>query len=69
MFDVGETLIDDSREYGSWADWLRVSRHTFSATFGVVIVRGADYRDGLVDANPHWFCESLVGTTSGLYSD
>ena len=25
-FDVGETLIDESREYGTWADWLeRVS--------------------------------------------
>ena len=23
-FDVGETLIDESREYGSWADWLGV---------------------------------------------
>jgi hypothetical protein len=28
-FDVGETLIDESREYGTWADWLGVPRHTF----------------------------------------
>ena len=45
VFDVGETLVDESREYGSWADWLGVPRHTFSATFGAVIARGADHRD------------------------
>jgi FMN phosphatase YigB (HAD superfamily) len=44
-FDVGETLIDESREYGTWADWLGVPRHTFSAMFGAVIARGGDYRD------------------------
>ena len=25
VFDVGETLIDETREYGMWADWLGVS--------------------------------------------
>ncbi|NHW87814.1 haloacid dehalogenase, partial [Escherichia coli] len=30
-FDVGETLINESTEYGTWADWLGVPRHTFSA--------------------------------------
>lgn len=44
-FDVGETLIDETREYGTWADWLGVPRHTFSAMFGAVIARGGDYRD------------------------
>ena len=44
-FDVGETLIDEGREYGTWADWLGVPRHTFSAVFGAVIARGGDYRD------------------------
>jgi HAD superfamily hydrolase (TIGR01549 family) len=44
-FDVGETLIDESREYGTWADWLGVPRHTFSARFGAVIARGEDYRE------------------------
>jgi len=24
VFDVGETLLDDSREFGAWADWLGV---------------------------------------------
>jgi HAD superfamily hydrolase (TIGR01549 family) len=43
-FDVGEALIDESREYGTWADWLGIPRHTFSAVFGAVIARGEDYR-------------------------
>jgi HAD superfamily hydrolase (TIGR01662 family) len=45
IFDVGEVLIDESREYGTWADWLGVPRHTFSAVFGAVIARGLDYRE------------------------
>jgi phosphoglycolate phosphatase-like HAD superfamily hydrolase len=44
-FDVGETLIDETREYGTWADRLEVPRHTFSAMFGAVIARGGDYRE------------------------
>jgi hypothetical protein len=45
VFDIGETLIDESAEYGAWADWLGVPRHTFSAMFGAVIALGDDYRD------------------------
>ncbi|MBM7771760.1 HAD superfamily hydrolase (TIGR01549 family) [Actinokineospora baliensis] len=45
FFDVGETIIDETREYGTWADWLGVPRHTFSAVFGAVIAQGGDYRD------------------------
>lgn len=44
-FDVGETLVDESREYGAWADWLGVPRHTFSSVFGAVIAEGRDYRE------------------------
>ena len=44
-FDVGEALVDETREYGTWADWLDVPRHTFSAVFGAVIARGQDYRE------------------------
>jgi HAD superfamily hydrolase (TIGR01662 family) len=45
VFDVGETLVDESREYGAWADWLGVPRHTFSSMFGAVIALGMDYRE------------------------
>src|SRR5258708_3468417 len=45
FFDVGETLINETREYGTWADWLGVPRHTFSAVFGAMIAAGRDYRE------------------------
>ncbi|MCY7341262.1 MAG: HAD family hydrolase [Pseudonocardia sp.] len=45
VFDVGECLVDETREYGTWADWLGVPRHTFAAVFGAVIARGLDYRE------------------------
>ena len=45
VFDVGECLVDESREYGTWADWLGAPRHTFSAVFGAMIAKGRDYRE------------------------
>ena len=45
VFDVGECLVNETREYGTWADWLGVPRHTFSAVFGAVVARGQDYRE------------------------
>lgn len=45
VFDVGETLVDETREYGTWADWLGVPRHTFVSVFGSVIATGKDYRE------------------------
>ncbi len=40
VFDVGETLLDDTREWGRWADWLGVPHHTFSAVIGSVVSSG-----------------------------
>jgi FMN phosphatase YigB (HAD superfamily) len=45
FFDVGGTILDESREFAEWADWIGVPRHTFSAVFGAVIARGLDYRE------------------------
>lgn len=42
VFDVGETLVDDSREWGLWADWIGVPKHTFSAVLGAVTAAGRD---------------------------
>ena len=39
VFDVGETLVDESRMWGEWADWLGVTRLTFFAALGAVIAR------------------------------
>lgn len=52
FFDVGETLVDESREYGTWADWLNIPRHTFSAIFGACIARGLDYREAFQHFHP-----------------
>ncbi|HEV2377522.1 MAG TPA: HAD family hydrolase [Streptosporangiaceae bacterium] len=58
VFDVGETLVDETREYGTWADWLNVPRHTFSAVFGAVIAMGKDYRDVFQYFQPGFDLES-----------
>jgi FMN phosphatase YigB (HAD superfamily) len=44
VFDVGECLVDETRIFGEWADWMGVPRHTFSAVFGAVIAAGRDHR-------------------------
>jgi len=51
VFGIGETLLDDSREFGAWADWIGVPRHTFAHVIGVApgephqIVYVGDHRD------------------------
>src|SRR5690349_1694297 len=40
VFDVGETLVDETRHWGEWADWLAVPRLTLFAALGVAIERG-----------------------------
>jgi HAD superfamily hydrolase (TIGR01662 family) len=52
VFDVGETLVNETREYGTWADWLGVPRHTFSSVFGAVITSGRDYREAFQHFRP-----------------
>jgi hypothetical protein len=51
-FDVGECLVDETREYGTWADWLGVPRHTFAAMLGAVIAQGRDYRETFRSSSP-----------------
>jgi HAD superfamily hydrolase (TIGR01549 family) len=52
IFDVGECLVDETREYGTWADWLGVPRHTFHSMFGAVIAQGRDYRETFQEFRP-----------------
>lgn len=52
VFDVGECLVDETNEYGTWADWLGVPRHTFAAVFGAVIAQGRDYRETFQEFRP-----------------
>lgn len=44
VFDVGETLVDETRYWGEWADRAGVPRLTFFAVLGGVIARGEDHR-------------------------
>ncbi|HYM82791.1 MAG TPA: HAD family hydrolase [Candidatus Dormibacteraeota bacterium] len=41
--DVGETLIDETRVWGAWADVLRIPRLTMSAALGAVVERGTEH--------------------------
>lgn len=43
--DVGETLVDETRVWSTWADVLGVPRFTFMAAVGGAIARGDDYRE------------------------
>lgn len=52
FFDVGGTILDESREFADWADWLGVPRHTFSAVLGAVIARGQDWQEAFRTFRP-----------------
>jgi HAD superfamily hydrolase (TIGR01662 family) len=52
FFDVGEVLVDETREYGTWADWLGVPRQAFSAVFGAVIAQGRSYLETFDEFRP-----------------
>jgi HAD superfamily hydrolase (TIGR01549 family) len=52
VFDVGETLVDDTRFWRSWADWLGIPSHTMSALVGAVTVLGRDNADAIHLARP-----------------
>ncbi|MBA3778436.1 MAG: HAD family hydrolase [Chloroflexi bacterium] len=40
--DVGETLIEETRAWGAWADDLGIPRLTFFAVLGAIVARGGD---------------------------
>ncbi|MGW4061487.1 HAD family hydrolase [Amycolatopsis sp. NPDC004747] len=42
VLDIGETVLDDTREWNAWADWIGVGRHTFSTVLGAVTAAGRD---------------------------
>jgi FMN phosphatase YigB (HAD superfamily) len=44
FFDLGETLVNEARLWGLWADWLRIPHHTFFATLGSIIERREHHR-------------------------
>lgn len=44
FFDVGETLVDETRQWGEWADSLGVTRLAFFGALGAVIERREHHR-------------------------
>ncbi|MEO8463406.1 MAG: HAD family hydrolase [Chloroflexota bacterium] len=44
VFDVGETLCDETRAWTLWADWLGIPALTLHSVLGAVIERGEDHR-------------------------
>ncbi|MBI2886738.1 MAG: HAD family hydrolase [Chloroflexi bacterium] len=47
FFDVGETLVDETRVWAGWADWLGIPRLTLMAVLGGVIQRGEHHHHAL----------------------
>ena len=45
ILDVGETLIDETRVWSTWADQLGIPRLTFMASLGAVIAEGGQHHD------------------------
>jgi HAD superfamily hydrolase (TIGR01662 family) len=44
VLDVGETIIDESRIWTTWADELGIPRTTFMSVFGSIVERGLNYQ-------------------------
>jgi len=59
IFDVGETLVDETRAWGEWADFLGTPRLTFFAALGSVVERGLDHRRVFAELRPDVSFEEL----------
>jgi HAD superfamily hydrolase (TIGR01662 family) len=44
IFDVGETLVDETRLWASWAEWLEVPTFTLYGVLGGLAARGEDHQ-------------------------
>ena len=60
VFDVGETLVDETRHWGEWADWMGVPHLTFFAAFGAVIARGQHHRQVFQILSPGFDVEAAT---------
>jgi HAD superfamily hydrolase (TIGR01549 family) len=60
VFDIGETLVDETRLWGEWADWMGVPRLTFHAAMGAVIERGWHHRTVFQLLRPGFDVEAAV---------
>ena len=79
-FDVGETLVDETRQWAGWADWLGVPHFTFFTALGGVIDSGEPHRHVFelfrpgIDLRQEWERRVAAGAAFGytredLYPD
>ncbi len=55
VFDVGETLVDETRVWSAWADVVGVTRLTLMAVLGARIARGGGHQSVFEELGlPHW---------------
>jgi HAD superfamily hydrolase (TIGR01509 family) len=52
IFDVGETLVDETRAWGEWADALDTPRLTFFSVLGSLVERGLPHRQVFAELRP-----------------
>ena len=77
VLDVGETIVDETRVWGIWADMLGIPHLTFMAGFGATLARAGQHRDVFELFNvPDWAArwaahEAIYGgfQTDDLYPD
>jgi HAD superfamily hydrolase (TIGR01549 family) len=74
VFDVGETLVDETRLWASWAEELGVPAFTLFGVLGGLAARGQDHRDFLQLVRPdlRWPYEEKRPwqlTVDDLYAD
>ncbi|HUZ03077.1 MAG TPA: HAD family hydrolase [Thermomicrobiaceae bacterium] len=74
-FDVGETLVDETRQWAGWADWLGIPHFTFFAALGAVIDRGEPHRRVFelfrpgIDLRAEWERRVAAGAAFGYSRD
>ncbi|HUG85013.1 MAG TPA: HAD family hydrolase [Euzebya sp.] len=52
--DIGETLIDETRVWATWADLLGVTPLVLMGALGIAIAQGGDHRHVLRRFDPDW---------------
>ncbi len=52
VFDIGETLVDETRIFTRWADRLRIPRLTFFGVIGGVLAEGGEVTDAFTTFKP-----------------
>lgn len=69
VFDVGETLVDETRAWGALADAVGVPRLTFFGALGAVIERGLHHREVFALLGVEWVDAWPPLERGDLYAD